>query len=86
MNNKHIKIVTRDRAGAYAKAISDALPEAIQVADRFHLFQNMMDTVKETLRSQLPERIEISNERLKKVELPCEKTENSSKKTAKSER
>ena len=35
LNNKHIKIVTRDRAGAYAKAISEALPEAIQVADRF---------------------------------------------------
>ena len=75
LNNKHIKIVTRDRAGAYAKAISDALPEAIQVADRFHLFQNMMDAVKETLRSQLPERIEISDERLEKMELPCEKME-----------
>ena len=63
-NNKHIKIVTRDRAGAYAKAISEALPEAIQVADRFHLFQNIMDAVKETLRAQVPEKIEITNEPL----------------------
>ena len=83
LNNKHIKIVTRDRAGAYAKAISDALPDAIQVADRFHLFQNMMDTVKETLRSQLPERIEISDERLNKVELTCENVEDTSKKNSK---
>jgi transposase len=68
LNNKHIKIVTRDRAGAYAKAISDALPEAIQVADRFHLFQNMMDTVKETLRAQLPEKIRVADEQLENVE------------------
>ena len=60
LNNKQVKIVTRDRAGAYAKAISEALPEAIQVADRFHLFQNMMDAVKETLRAQIPGKIEIS--------------------------
>lgn len=30
--NKHIKQVTRDRAGAYAKAISDILPQAMQIA------------------------------------------------------
>ena len=35
--NKHVKTVTRDRASGYAKAIKDALPDAIQVADRFHL-------------------------------------------------
>ena len=83
LNNKHIKIVTRDRAGAYAKAIRDALPEAIQVADRFHLFQNLMDTVKETLRSQLPERIEISTEGSNKTALTGENMEAASKKNSK---
>ena len=69
LNNKHVKVVTRDRAGAYAKAIREALPEAIQVADRFHLFQNMMEAVKETLRAQIPEKIEIVGE-------PTENTDN----------
>ena len=40
-NHKKIKMVARDRATAYANAISAILPEAIQIADRFHLFQNI---------------------------------------------
>lgn len=32
--NKNIKVVTRDRASAYAKVISEELPDAMQVADR----------------------------------------------------
>jgi transposase len=78
--NKQIKIVTRDRAGAYAKAINEALPEAIQVADRFHLFQNMMDTVKETLRARVPERVEVSGLRPKGIEEEDENAQTSSKK------
>ena len=29
-NNRHIKTVTRDRAGAYASALSEVLPDAMQ--------------------------------------------------------
>jgi transposase len=54
-NNKHIN-VTRDRAGAYASAISQVIPDAIQVADRFHLFNNLMHAVKHAINSQLPEK------------------------------
>ncbi len=61
-NNKHIKTVTRDRAGAYASAISQVIPDAIQVADRFHLFNNLMHAVKHAINSQLPEKINISEE------------------------
>jgi len=57
--NKHIKKVTRDRAGAYAKAISEILPEAMQIADRFHLHQNLLDAIKDTLRKELPNKIPI---------------------------
>ena len=80
LQNKQIKIVTRDRAGAYAKAINEALPEAIQVADRFHLFQNIMDTVKETIRARVPERVEISCLRPQKDEIEEESAQTPSKK------
>lgn len=36
--NKQVKLVSRDRAGSYAAAISEVLPDAIQVADRFHIY------------------------------------------------
>jgi transposase len=59
--NKQVKVVTRDRAGAYASAISEVLPEAMQVADRFHLHQNLLSAIKEALRSELPNKIAIPN-------------------------
>jgi len=59
--NKQVKKVTRDRAGAYAKAISDVLPEAMQIADRFHLHQNLLNAVKEALKIELPNKIVISD-------------------------
>ena len=60
--NKHVRTVTRDRASAYAAAISKIIPNAIQVADRFHLFNNFMHAVKQAINSQLPERIDIAEE------------------------
>ena len=60
--NKQVKKVTRDRAGVYAKAISDVLPEAIQIADRFHLHQNLLKAVKEALKHELPNNIAIPSE------------------------
>ena len=47
--NKHVKTVTRDRASAYAKAVEEILPECTQIADRFHLHQNLMDAVNKIL-------------------------------------
>lgn len=59
--NKHIKTVTRDRASSYAKAIKEALPDAIQVADRFHLHQNLLQSVKDAIGRILPEKIDVTN-------------------------
>ena len=59
--NKHIRKVTRDRAGAYAKVISEILPEAMQIADRFHLHQNLLRAVKESLKAELPNKISVPN-------------------------
>jgi transposase len=57
--NKQVKKITRDRAGAYAKAISDELPEAMQIADRFHLYQNLLTAVKDALKAELPNKTAI---------------------------
>ncbi|MFI3214707.1 MAG: transposase [Eubacteriales bacterium] len=57
--NKQVKCVTRDRASAYAAAISEVLPDAMQIADRFHLHQNLLEAIKHTLNSTVPADIKI---------------------------
>ena len=58
-NNKQIKVVTRDRASAYAKVIAEELPDAMQVADRFHLHQNLLEAIKKALNHELTATIKI---------------------------
>lgn len=48
-NNKQVKVVTRDRASAYARVITEELPDAMQVADRFHLHQNLLEAIKKCI-------------------------------------
>jgi len=40
-----IETVTRDRAEGYSNAISSTLPDAVQIADRFHLVMNYSDHI-----------------------------------------
>jgi hypothetical protein len=57
-----IEIVARDRSEEFAAAIREALPLAVQVADRFHLIGNMVEHLdrfvtrqwKETYRAIIP--------------------------------
>lgn len=45
-----IEIISRDRAGAYAEAARLGAPHAIQVADRFHLSQNLHEVIDQIIR------------------------------------
>ena len=46
-----IEIVTRDRSQDYAQAITGGAPQAIQVADRWHLLKNLTDALQKVLNS-----------------------------------
>jgi transposase len=43
LGHQEIDVVSRDRANGYADAIKRALPHATQIADRFHLCQNLRE-------------------------------------------
>ena len=58
-HNKHVKAVTRDRASAYASAIEETLPAAMQIADRFHLHQNLLEAVRGALNGSVPATVKI---------------------------
>ena len=46
-----VQIISRDRAESYAQAGRTGAPDAIQVADRFHLVRNVYDSLKKLVRS-----------------------------------
>src|SRR5512135_3273530 len=44
-----VEVVSRDRAGVYAQAASEAAPDAVQVADRWHLVKNAREAAERVL-------------------------------------
>lgn len=47
----NLETVSRDRAGAYAKAVTEACPGARQIADRFHILKNISEYIAEQIKT-----------------------------------
>jgi transposase len=48
-HHPQIRIIARDRGGAYAEAATKGAPQAMQVADRWHLMHNLAGALEEFL-------------------------------------
>lgn len=49
-----IEVLSRDRSKAYKQGMSKGAPDAIQVADRFHLLKNLAETLDSFFATQTP--------------------------------
>jgi len=50
-----VQIVSRDRSKAYEDGVRQGAPEAIQVADRFHLVQNLAEVLDQVFNAHIQE-------------------------------
>ncbi|MGM0112769.1 ISL3 family transposase [Enterococcus sp. DIV0187] len=63
-----ISFVIRDGAIAFRNAISQAFPEAIQIADRFHVLKSLTDHALQAIRPLIPSQIQIKYEKISSME------------------
>ena len=55
-----VQVVSRDRASSFADAIAKGAPKAVQVADRWHLLNNLVETVGRSLERHRPTIVEVA--------------------------
>lgn len=56
-----VEIITRDRSGSYSEGAKKGAPNAIQIADRFHLLTNLTEVLKHELQ-QNPKSLKLTPE------------------------
>jgi transposase len=66
-----VNVVARDRAEAYGAGIRQGAPDATQVADRFHLMQNLADALEQVL-SAHGQDLEVIDEKRRQEPVACE--------------
>ena len=71
----NLKLISRDGSKAFKKAIERAHPNALQVTDRFHLLNTLIERAKQDLTKRLPSIIYESWETLQAPRKPLMKTE-----------
>jgi transposase len=83
MKYNDVQIVTRDRSNSYSSAIDEVCPNAIQIADRFHLLTNLSDaldmyfrsisgTINRLIKTKTSKLINISEEESRNVKVKQE--------------
>ena len=65
-----IKILVRDGSSTYAAAISEALPDALQIMDRFHILMHLTDYCKDFINKTVKANEPIEYENITPVIIP----------------
>lgn len=63
----NVETVSRDRSSAYAKAVNQGIPKAVQIADKFHLVKNCGEHMDTQLRKSF---VQIKDELSKIINVP----------------
>ena len=71
---------TSGRCSAQIAAIQEILPDALQIADRFHLHQNLLEAIRNTVNAVVPVNIRIPTDRSEEAPLFTESMEEERKK------
>ena len=66
-----VELISRDRASTYARAAADSAPNALQVADRWHLLKNLREAIERLFERRSDEVNEAVKAPAAATESPC---------------